>query len=307
MARQYLNRQNAGMKGINALLAVLCPVAAAAAPVNAVASTLSTALTGANNDLDLTAKRKGTYGDGITLALVDPGLPSQALSVSVAAKAITVNLATGAGTPQVETATVTAASGATSNGNLAVTVTSALLASPAVVQVALTTAADDATKVATAIKDALNLDATLAAKFTFTSSTNTVIMTRKAAFARANDTSENVAIAAGLGVSAAASSANTTAGVAPAITSTAALVKAAIEASTAANALVTVANKSGNDGTGVVTALAATPLASGVDGTDADPYQQLTHGGYLYINVRDERADPLATDTWYRTQLTLVS
>lgn len=49
-----------------------------------------------------------------------------------------------------------------------------------------------------------------------------------------------------------------------AATSTAAQVKTAIEASGPAAALVDVANAGGNDGTGVVAALAATPLAGGV-------------------------------------------
>jgi len=49
------------------------------------------------------------------------------------------------------------------------------------------------------------------------------------------------------------------------ITSTAAQVKAAIQASTDASRLVNVANATGNDGTGVVTALAETPLAGGTD------------------------------------------
>lgn len=48
-----------------------------------------------------------------------------------------------------------------------------------------------------------------------------------------------------------------------AATSTAALIAAAIAASAPATALVTVANAAGNDGTGVVTALAATNLAGG--------------------------------------------
>lgn len=51
-----------------------------------------------------------------------------------------------------------------------------------------------------------------------------------------------------------------------AITSTAALVAAAITASVPASALVTVANAPANDGTGVVTAMAITPLVGGVDG-----------------------------------------
>jgi len=52
------------------------------------------------------------------------------------------------------------------------------------------------------------------------------------------------------------------------VLSTAAQVKAAIEASEAASALVSVALAGGNDGTGAVTALAQTPLAGG-DGDEA--------------------------------------
>lgn len=52
-----------------------------------------------------------------------------------------------------------------------------------------------------------------------------------------------------------------------AATSTAAQVEAAVEASAAASALVTVDNATGNDGTGVVTALASTPLTGGTDWT----------------------------------------
>lgn len=52
---------------------------------------------------------------------------------------------------------------------------------------------------------------------------------------------------------------------ASAINSTAALVKAAVEAVAAAAALVTVTNKAGNDGTGLVTAMAKTNLSSGTD------------------------------------------
>jgi hypothetical protein len=58
---------------------------------------------------------------------------------------------------------------------------------------------------------------------------------------------------------------NLATGGAGAITSTAAQVKAAVEASAPAAALVSVANAAGNDGTGVVTALAYTALSGGVD------------------------------------------
>ena len=55
------------------------------------------------------------------------------------------------------------------------------------------------------------------------------------------------------------------------------------------------------------TALAATALTSGADGTDGEPYEQLVHGGWVYLNVTDSKAAPGATDTWYKHQLTLVS
>lgn len=57
-------------------------------------------------------------------------------------------------------------------------------------------------------------------------------------------------------------------GPAGAITSTASDVRTAVLAEGAAAALVSVANKAGNDGTGVVTALTETSLAGGFDGGD---------------------------------------
>lgn len=54
-------------------------------------------------------------------------------------------------------------------------------------------------------------------------------------------------------------------GVAGAITSTAAEIKAAIEASPGASSLIYGVNATANDGTGIVIALAATPLAGGSD------------------------------------------
>jgi len=59
------------------------------------AATLSTAMTGANNDIVLTAKTKGIVGNNITLALVDPAGNDQALAVTVTGTAISVSLATG--------------------------------------------------------------------------------------------------------------------------------------------------------------------------------------------------------------------
>lgn len=307
MSRTYLTRQKSGTNGINALLAVLLPSVAALAPVNAVVAALTTSLSGANNDLVYTAVTKGAIGNSTTIAYTNPGTPSSALSVSVTGSAITVSLATGAGTAQVETATVTAASGATSNGNLPVTVTSALLPSgQAVVQVALTTASNTAALVATAIRAALAADAAVGAKFTVGGTGADVVLTVRPAFVAANESSMNVAWTGVLGITAVTTSTNTTAGVAPAITSTATQVKAAIEASAAASALVTAANAGGNDGSGVVTALAATALTSGVNGTAGEPWEQRWHNGSLYINASDV-AKGLATDNWFRQTFTLVS
>lgn len=164
----------------------LAPSAAPAAPVNAVAASLATALGGANNDLDFTAKLKGAAGNNITIAYIDPPGNNVALSVAVTGTDIVVTLAT--------------------DGSSA-------------------------------------------------------------------------------------------------ITSTAAQVKAAIEASAAAAALVSVAHHVGNDGSGVVTALAEAPLANGVDGTLGDPWEQRYYGGYVYLNASDAKAT-VSTANWKKFQLT---
>lgn len=132
------------------------------------------------------------------------------------------------GVAQVETATVTAASGITGSGNATVTVTAAgMTGSPKAISVALTTTAHTtATLIATALAAGLNADADYSAMFTATSSGADVITTRKALASytvggdavstyAANDATLNVAIANGTctGITTAASSANTTAGV----------------------------------------------------------------------------------------------
>jgi hypothetical protein len=86
-----------------------------------------------------------------------------------------------AGSAQVETATVVAASGATSSGNLAVVVTSAgMSGTPLTVNVALTTTAHTtAALIAQAIVDTLNANAVVSARFTASRSTASVLLTRK--------------------------------------------------------------------------------------------------------------------------------
>lgn len=61
------------------------------------AATLSTNLTGANNDLTFTARQGGQLANATTIRYVDPAGNNAALSVSVSTQAITVNLATDGG------------------------------------------------------------------------------------------------------------------------------------------------------------------------------------------------------------------
>lgn len=71
-------------------------------------ATLTTNLTGTNNDLKYTAKDRGTGGNAITVAYVVAGV-STALSVSVTGNAITVNVATNGSSAAVSTAAQIAA------------------------------------------------------------------------------------------------------------------------------------------------------------------------------------------------------
>jgi len=135
-----------------------------------------------------------------------------------------------AGTAQVDTATVTAASGATSNGNLVVTVAAAGMAgSPLAINVPLTTAANTAALVAAQVRSVLGATMSVTAMFTVGGTGATATLTRSTP--TANDTTLNIGIAAGLGVSAAASSANTTAGVARVLATTASAGDQLIDAS----------------------------------------------------------------------------
>lgn len=58
-------------------------------------ASLTTSLTGTDNDLVFTAKRGGTWGNSIRVRYVDPAANDQTLSIQVDGYDITVNLATG--------------------------------------------------------------------------------------------------------------------------------------------------------------------------------------------------------------------
>lgn len=131
---------------------------------------------------------------------------------------LTIDTSTGIATigttpvAQVETATVVAASGATSNGNLAVTVTGArITGSPVAVSVALTTADNTASLVASKIRAALTANTAISSVYTVGGTGANVVLTETDP--KTNDNTLNIAWAAGLGVSALTTSTNTTTGV----------------------------------------------------------------------------------------------
>jgi hypothetical protein len=109
-----------------------------------------------------------------------------------------------AGVAQVETLTITAAAGATGNGNLVVTVTAAgIVGSPLAVNVPVTTAMNTASLVAAQIRSVLGAITAITDMFTVGGATVAVVLTRKAPVAP--DATMSVAVAVGLGVSAASS------------------------------------------------------------------------------------------------------
>jgi len=154
-----------------------------------------------------------TVGFVITATLAKVG---DALLVNVPANSSSGSTAWVAGAAQIETATVVAASGCTSNGNCALVLTSGVVAgSPLTVTVPLTTAANTATLVAAALAAGLAANAAVAAKYAVTSSGADIILTRAKdanGFYQATDSTLNLAIPAGIGITAAATSAGTLAG-----------------------------------------------------------------------------------------------
>lgn len=210
-----------------ALINVYFPTTAAAS------ATLTTSLTGTNNDLVFTAASSGTFGNRVRVAYLDPGANDATLSVAVVGdtsfETINVSLATnGSGTITSTAAQVQAAIEAHADASGLVTIAAA--------------GGNDGSGVVTA----------LAA---------TALSGGAAAFLQAG--SGVVTAMAQDSLEGATDGEDT-------ITTTAAQVATAIAANPGANALVSVANASSNDGTGAVTVLAETALSSGDNGTFAE-------------------------------------
>lgn len=123
------------------------------------------------------------------------------------------------GTKQVETAT--AAGTATGNGNVAVTITSAIVeGSPLTINVPISSG-DDPGDWAAKVREALATIPAITKRFTVTGPTTSITLTAKVA--AANDATLNIALANGSpspGITPTATSTNTTAGVADSITPT---------------------------------------------------------------------------------------
>jgi hypothetical protein len=140
-------------------------------------------------------------------------------TLATASDTLTIDTETGIATigtapvAQVETATVVAAGGATSSGNLAVTVTAArVTGSPLAFSVALVNGVDTtAALIAAKIRTAFSANAALTAVYTVGGTGADITLTETSA--ENNDATLNIAITAGLGVSAITTSTNTTTGV----------------------------------------------------------------------------------------------
>lgn len=194
-----------------------------------VKSSLSTDLVGDNNDIVYTSKLTGTAGDAITVAYLDPSMESQSLDVVVTGTAIKVYLATNDQNGGEIISTADEIKTAIAN----------LPAAHALVGTA-DKAANDGSGVVTAMAEtalAGGVDAVVTATTVTVTDTDIVV-------GLAKDTSN-------------------------AITSTATQIKTEIEATPAAHALVGVANKAANDGSGVVTVMAETALTGGVNAVAA--------------------------------------
>ena len=135
---------------------------------------------------------------------------------------LTLNTSTGAvtgtvaGVAQVETATIVAAAGATTAGNLTVTVTSSLVTgSPLAISVPVTLADNTASLVAAAVRTTLGATTAITDHYTVGGSGATYSLTTSATNHATNDATLNLAHANGTcaGITTAATSANTTAGV----------------------------------------------------------------------------------------------
>lgn len=237
-------------------------------------ASLTTALTGTDNDLTFTAKSSSAGGNDITVAYVDPAEASQALEVVTTDSNIVVNLATSSGA--VATGSVTS----TANGNpvedeTVVTGSVTYRFRDTLAQANDVKIGADGNATLTNLKAALNGEEGEGTTYGTGTMANPDVTAPQNPGNFVADwvlTVEAVELgAAGNALVLTESATNITvsgtgtlsSGADVAVTSTAADVKTAIEADEDGNALVTIANAAANDGSGVVTAMEATHLEGG--------------------------------------------
>lgn len=241
----------------------------------AAAATLTTALTGSNNDLTFTAKSNGIAGNDITIEYsTSRKVAGSDIEVEVSGKAIVVNLKTSAGVKATATLTSSGVFSDTETvtiGDVTYTFKTALSTGPTVPYEVLIGASAAASL--DNLKSAVN--GTAGAGTTY--STGTEAHPDVEATTNADDSQLFVAREIGAAGNLIATTSTAADNAFGALTmeggedvnqplSTAAEVDSAIDGHTAAAALVTPANAGGNNGTGVVTVMAATNLTGGSDG-----------------------------------------
>lgn len=238
----------------------------------AATAVLTTALTGANNDLDFTAVATDATGNKVTITYINPGVDSGSLLVRVNGNDIAVWLATGV---------LTAATGTLTDGN------STDVSDGATCVIGVTTYRFKSTMAqigdiqigASADATLLSLAKTLSGTgvagtdmFTGTpadpavTSSTSVVSHAITLTARTKGTVGNSIVLTGA-THLTASGAALTGGVnTDTITTVSGDIITAIAAETTAAALVVATNHSGNNGTGVVTAMAKSSLIGGITG-----------------------------------------
>lgn len=238
------------------------------APVNQVLASLETSLTGSNNDLRFVSKLPGASGNDLSIRYKVTTNISETLAVAVSS------------TQAAEAATGTVEVSGCSNGDT------------------VTIGAITYTKIATGpsssnqFVDQSTLETNINAFHPLVSISSGILIARTAGTAgnsialskTGGATISGSTLSGGLDA-ATLSGPRITVTLAKtfgSVTTTAAQAKTAIEADSTANALVTVTNKSGNDGTGTLTALSASSLSGGITATPGFIGSQRVDGTYFY-------------------------
>lgn len=252
----------AGSSGAAAVTAVAETSLAGGADMDATHAALTTALAGDNNDIIWTAAVGGAAGNDITIAYVDPGAEDEALAVTVTENAIEVSLET---SPEVAASVETELTG--EDNDLVFTAVTPGAAGNSITITYTDPAGNDQSLDVTVV--GTDIDVSLA-----TDSGGDITSTAAEVLAAVNADGEAKLLvlaslpdgATGAGVVTAMSETALTGGDdGGAITSTAADIITEVASTPAAAALVSGANAAANDGTGVVTAMAATALTGGAD------------------------------------------